>query len=106
MENHSGSLGCLHIRLSSNNVEQGYCKPDFAVQEWTLQKKRGIWLRLDLSQAALLPVAVQAGFDFKHAESGHMILSKWLPSEVPNLLPEGATHQVSPDPHPSPSVYH
>lgn len=65
-----------------------------SLQEWSSQKKRGIWLKLNLDQAALLPIAVQAGFDFKHGESGHMILTKWLPSEVPNLLPEGATHQV------------
>lgn len=71
-----------------------YTQLSASLQEWGRLKKRGIWLRLNLSQSALLPIAVQAGFDFKHAESGHMILTKWLPLEVPNLLPEGATHQV------------
>ena len=64
------------------------------VQQWQLHGKRGIWLRLNLTQAQLINVAVDAGFDFKHAQKGHVIMTKWLSSDVPDLLPDGATHQV------------
>lgn len=65
------------------------------MQHWKREGKRGIWLELNLSQAGLLAVAVEAGFDFKHAQKGHVVMTKWLSSDVPDLLPESATHQVS-----------
>jgi hypothetical protein len=60
---------------------------------WRAQNKRGIWLKLMTSQAALIPFAVQHGFDFHHAEAGHVMMTLWLPDE-PSTLPPNASHQV------------
>ena len=65
-----------------------------ALQQWKAQGKRGIWLRLNLARAQLINVAVDAGFDFRHAQKGHVIMTKWLSSDLPDLLPDSATHQV------------
>lgn len=37
---------------------------------WRAAGKRGIWLRVPLGHAALIPAAAAAGFDFHHAEEG------------------------------------
>ena len=41
-----------------------------------------------------METAILAGFSFHHVEHGNLVLSKWLPKDLPNKLPEGATHQV------------
>ena len=72
-------------------------KRDFmhlCVQQWRSHGKRGIWLRLNLAQAQFISIAANAGFDFKHAQKGHVIMTKWLSSDIPDLLPDSATHQV------------
>lgn len=66
----------------------------WVLQRWRSSNRRGVWLELKLSQAGLLAVAIDAGFDFKHAQKGHVVLSKWLAADVPDLLPDSATHQV------------
>ena len=65
------------------------------MQEWRARNKRGIWLKLDLSQAGLMQSATAAGFDYHHAAKGYAMLTKWLPS-TQDKLPMGATHQVPP----------
>lgn len=41
-----------------------------------------------------METAIAAGFSFHHVEHSILVLSKWLPKDLPNKLPEGATHQV------------
>ena len=67
---------------------------DTAVQMWRSQNRRGIWLRIPTSHAHLIPSATSLGFDFKHAEPGYCVLTKWLPSESESRLPNGPSHQV------------
>ncbi|GAX76310.1 hypothetical protein CEUSTIGMA_g3756.t1 [Chlamydomonas eustigma] len=65
-----------------------------AIQEWTALGKRGIWLKLLKDQAPLIPMTVELGFDFHHADPGHVMLTLWLPVDAPNTLPPNASHQV------------
>lgn len=34
------------------------------------------------------------GFDFHHAEPGYVMLTQWLPTDEPCMLPPNASHQV------------
>ncbi len=43
----------------------GHCAPH---QTWRTQGKRGIWLRVGKERSTLIPVAVELGFDFHHAD--------------------------------------
>jgi 8-oxo-dGTP pyrophosphatase MutT (NUDIX family) len=64
-----------------------------SVSAWVAAGRRGVWLKLPLEHAALVPPAVAAGFIFHHAEPGHLMLTRWLPSG-PSPLPANASHQV------------
>ena len=62
-------------------------------QTWRAQGKRGIWLSLSKARSSLVPVAVEKGFDFHHADPGHVMMVAWLPEEA-STLPPNASHQV------------
>eukprot|EP00798_Chlamydomonas_sp_ICE-L_P004891 gene4891-34657_t len=61
--------------------------------EWRGQGKRGIWLKIPTSLAAHIAPATSMGFDFHHADPGHVMMTAWLP-DTPNTLPPNASHQV------------
>eukprot|EP00897_Mesotaenium_endlicherianum_P009414 jgi/Mesen1/8500/ME000480S07863 len=62
--------------------------------QWAAQGKRGVWLKVPATHAALVPIAIQAGFEYHHAERSHVMLTRWLPPGTPSTLPLGASHQV------------
>lgn len=64
-----------------------------SMSNWELKGKRGIWLKILLEQADLVPIAIQEGFNFHHAEPGYVMLTYWLPNE-PCLLPASPSHQI------------
>ncbi|XP_030530171.1 nudix hydrolase 8-like [Rhodamnia argentea] len=61
--------------------------------DWKLKGKRGIWLKILEEQADLVPIAIQEGFKYHHAETGFLMLTYWIPDE-PCLLPAGPSHQI------------
>ena len=63
------------------------------VQEWQQTGRKGIWLKVPISHAQLVPVATQHGFYFHHAEPEYVMLARWLP-DTENKLPSNASHQV------------
>ena len=65
-----------------------------ALEIWTAEHRRGIWLKLSTAQSHLIASATRQGFDFQHAEPGYCVLTKWLPKETMSRLPNGPTHQV------------
>ncbi|KAJ1418571.1 NUDIX hydrolase domain-like protein [Ochromonadaceae sp. CCMP2298] len=64
-----------------------------SVSYWRSIQRRGVWLRVPLSHAALVPDCVDAGFVFHHAEKDYLMLTHWL-STRENKLPPNASHQV------------
>ncbi|CAK0866106.1 unnamed protein product [Prorocentrum cordatum] len=57
--------------------------------------KKGVWLQIGIGSADLIPIATsEFGFEFHHAERGHVMLAKWLPKDLPNTLPGNASHTV------------
>jgi hypothetical protein len=65
-----------------------------ALQIWHSQSRRGIWLRIPTTHSHLIAPATSLGFDFRHAEPGYCVLTKWLPVEQESRLPNGPSHQV------------
>ena len=65
-----------------------------SVRAWRREGVRGVWLRVGLEQAALVPVAAAQGFEFHHAEAAYLMMARWLPEEEPSTLPKGATSHV------------
>ncbi|KAH7512959.1 hypothetical protein FEM48_Zijuj12G0145700 [Ziziphus jujuba var. spinosa] len=60
---------------------------------WKLKGKKGVWLKLLLEQAELIPIAIQEGFNYHHCESGYVMLTYWIPDEV-CTLPASPSHQI------------
>ncbi|GBF88517.1 nudix hydrolase [Raphidocelis subcapitata] len=68
-----------------------------SVQAWRAAGKKGLWLKVPLSKAALVgPAADEArgGFAFHHAETDYVMMTRWLPQGAPSTLPPNASHQV------------
>ncbi|KAF8388890.1 hypothetical protein HHK36_025571 [Tetracentron sinense] len=64
-----------------------------SLSHWKLKGKRGIWLKILQEQADLVPIAIQEGFNYHHAEPGYVMLTYWIPNE-PCLLPDSPSHQI------------
>ncbi len=64
-----------------------------ALNIWSEECRRGIWIRIPTSHAHLIGSATELGFDFQHAEPGTCVLTKWLPN-TESRLPNGPSHQV------------
>jgi ADP-ribose pyrophosphatase YjhB (NUDIX family) len=64
-----------------------------SLQEWQQTGRKGIWLKVPITHAQLVPVATQHGFYFHHAEPEYVMLARWLP-DTENKLPSNASHQV------------
>lgn len=62
-------------------------------QDWQKSGKKGIWITVPADKSQLIPVAVQHGFTFHHAEKGYVMLTRWLPT-TEDTLPPNASHQV------------
>ena len=65
-----------------------------SLRAWRQQGRRGVWLKLPLSTADLVPAAAAAGFVFHHAEPDYVMMTQWLPNNEENKLPPSASHQV------------
>lgn len=66
-----------------------------SLRVWGEQKKRGVWLKLPIQLAALVPVAVnRCGFTYHHAEQDYLMLTTWLCTSSHSTIPPNASHQV------------
>ena len=56
-------------------------------------KRRGVFMKVPMSHAAVIPFAAKHGFCYHHAEGESATLLAWLPS-TPSPVPDFATHVV------------
>lgn len=64
-----------------------------SLANWKIQGRKGIWLKILQQQADLVPIAIQEGFSYHHAEPGYIMLTYWIPDE-PSMLPASPSHQI------------
>ncbi|CAN1174696.1 Nudix hydrolase 8 [Linum perenne] len=65
-----------------------------SLSHWRIKGKKGIWLKLPLERSQLVPIAVEEGFEYHHAEPGYVMLTYWIPELQPCMLPSNASHHV------------
>eukprot|EP00802_Teleaulax_amphioxeia_P013040 Tamp_13087.p1 GENE.Tamp_13087~~Tamp_13087.p1 ORF type:complete len:484 (+),score=64.38 Tamp_13087:42-1454(+) len=65
-----------------------------AVEAWVAQGKRGLWLKVPLACAHLVGAARDAEFQFHHAKPDYVLMTRWLPQDVPSSLPLYAFTQI------------
>ena len=64
-----------------------------SLDAWRGEGVRGVWVKVPRERAHLVGHAVDAGFEFHHAEPEYVMLTRWLPDSE-NKLPPNASHQV------------
>ncbi|KAH9300392.1 hypothetical protein KI387_011975 [Taxus chinensis] len=64
-----------------------------SLSRWKKKGKRGVWLKLRIENADLVPVAIKEGFRYHHAEPTYTMLTYWIP-DGDCMLPPNASHQV------------
>ncbi|CAH8277923.1 unnamed protein product [Arabidopsis lyrata] len=64
-----------------------------SLSTWTLQGKKGVWIKLPKQLIGLAETAVKEGFWFHHAEKDYLMLVYWIPKED-HTLPANASHRV------------
>ena len=65
-----------------------------SMEAWRKQNRRGVWLKIPIEHASLVPVAASQGFVYHHAEKDYVMMTHWLPVNEPNPLPPNASTQV------------
>ncbi|GLJ16406.1 hypothetical protein SUGI_0278370 [Cryptomeria japonica] len=64
-----------------------------SLSKWRKQGKKGVWIKVPITHAKLVPAAIEEGFWYHHAEPTYMMLTYWIP-QTPCTLPPNASHQV------------
>ena len=79
-----------------STVEDFESQLSSSLEYWKHERQyRGIWLKLHRQhQHHLISPACTKGFKFHHAEKDYIMMTQWLPKDVPSTLPPNASHQI------------
>ncbi|XP_059045335.1 uncharacterized protein LOC131841104 [Achroia grisella] len=58
-----------------------------SLQKWSEEKRRCIWFRVYIKDAAWVPLLAKEGFDFHHSRNSFVMMYKWLPTDSTSNLP-------------------
>ncbi|KAI3492895.1 hypothetical protein L1887_42390 [Cichorium endivia] len=64
-----------------------------SMSHWTMQGKKGIWIKIPIHLVNLVEPTVKEGFHYHHAEPDYLMLVKWIP-KTENTIPANASHRV------------
>ncbi|GMT32298.1 hypothetical protein PFISCL1PPCAC_23595, partial [Pristionchus fissidentatus] len=59
-----------------------------ALTEWKAKHVRGVWFHCDTRDSRFIPILVENGFEFHHAQPTYCTLTRWLPEDAPSTLPK------------------
>ncbi|GMT04654.1 hypothetical protein PENTCL1PPCAC_26828, partial [Pristionchus entomophagus] len=59
-----------------------------ALDAWKTSRVRGIWFHCDRLDSRFIPILVEQGFEFHHAQPQYCSLTRWLPEDVSSTLPK------------------
>jgi len=65
-----------------------------SLRVWKREGRKGVWLKIGIGAADLVPVAVAAGFQFHHVEPEYLMMTAWLAQDMENKLPPGPAHFI------------
>ncbi|KAF4359303.1 hypothetical protein F8388_021855 [Cannabis sativa] len=83
---------CVELKEAMDSQEFSI-RLSASLSQWRLQDKKGVWIKLPISQSNLVEAAVKEGFKYHHAEPDYLMLVKWIP-EIADTLPANASHRV------------
>jgi len=65
---------------------------DASLLDWRREGRQVVWMETPIERAALIPVAVEAGFGFHHSQDGYLMLTLRLQDGA--FVPFYATHYI------------
>ncbi|XP_057843836.2 nudix hydrolase 2 [Cryptomeria japonica] len=83
----------VDVENMHNDVRRFASSLKASLTHWARQGKKGVWIKVAKEQAKLVPVAIEEGFWYHHAEPSYVMLAFWIP-ETPCTIPDNASHQV------------
>ena len=86
----------LGLILSAENTEIETFEETLtrSIAEWKRDGTRGVWFKVPLNRASLVPILVENDFVFHHAEPDYVMLNRFIPDDEINSLPPNASTQV------------
>ena len=67
---------------------------DEKVKLFQSENRNAVWLKLSGDAGSLVSIARQHSFLYHHCKDDYIMLTRWLPEDVPNKIPAYGTHQV------------
>ena len=64
----------------------------YSMDEWIAEGYKVAWVEVPLDKSALVPVAVEAGFSYHHADESYLMMTHQL--EQDSYIPPYATHYI------------
>ncbi|CAK1596094.1 unnamed protein product [Parnassius mnemosyne] len=58
-----------------------------SLQKWDKESRRCIWFKVDIKDAAWVPLLASEGFSFHHSRDNFVMMYKWLPKNSSSNLP-------------------
>uniref|UniRef100_A0AC34QA83 Nudix hydrolase domain-containing protein n=1 Tax=Panagrolaimus sp. JU765 TaxID=591449 RepID=A0AC34QA83_9BILA len=79
----------LTIETEKNkiNPEEAKMVLGDSIAEWIHKNVHGVWFKVLSEDSFWVPILVEHGFDFHHAQSGYVMMTKWLPTNKSPSLP-------------------
>lgn len=68
--------------------EEARKKLECSLNHWQSQNINGVWFEVDIPHSFWVPILVDSGFIFHHAQSDRVVLTKWLPTDRASTLPK------------------
>ncbi len=62
-----------------------------SMRQWRRDKRKCVWLRVPKEKYAFMGALMKAGFSIHHAQSDYIMLTVWLLTDKPNLMPHYAS---------------
>ncbi|KAI6191574.1 Adenylate kinase isoenzyme 1 [Aphelenchoides bicaudatus] len=70
------------------SIESAKKKLECSLDHWKLQKINGVWFEVELNHSFWVPILVDSGFVYHHAQPERVVLTKWLPENRMSTLPK------------------
>lgn len=93
-DSYNGVLIDLDPSELQMSVQQFYTKLQIHLRLFRKDDRRGVWLKVPIQGSQFVHAVVQCGFVFHHAKPDYVMLTCWLPQDVPNTLPAYPHTQV------------
>ncbi|XP_071723011.1 nudix hydrolase 8-like [Rutidosis leptorrhynchoides] len=91
-DEYNGVIIDPEILPSSSNAFASALRTSLSI--WKLKGKKGVWLKILSELVNLVPIAIQEGFEYHHAEAGYVMLTYWIPDDEQRTLPSSPCHQI------------